>query len=59
MRLLSTAKIRSGTVGALLGYLWKERLWWMIPFVITLVVVGTMLIVAQSSPILPFIYTAF
>lgn len=43
----------------LLRFFWKERLWWMIPFVLTLLVVAALLIFAQSSPIVPFLYTAF
>ena len=48
-----------GTVKELLAFLWQERLWWMIPFVITLLVVAALLVFAQSSPVAPFIYTIF
>lgn len=46
-------------VRELFSYLWRERLWWMLPFVVTLVVVGVLLFLAQSSPVAPFLYTAF
>jgi hypothetical protein len=50
---------RLKTSKSLLGFLWKERLWWMIPFVVTLLVVAILLVFAHTSPIVPFLYTAF
>lgn len=43
----------------LMRFLWKERLWWLIPFVLTLIIVALLLVFAQTSPIAPFLYTAF
>lgn len=48
-----------GVMRELLQFFWKERLWWMIPFVVTLLIIAVLLIFAQSSPIAPFLYTAF
>ncbi|MBI3385836.1 hypothetical protein HY031_01995 [Candidatus Gottesmanbacteria bacterium] len=48
-----------GTGKELLAFLWQERLWWIIPFVVTLLVIALLLIFAQSSPIMPFLYTTF
>jgi len=48
-----------GTAAELLQFLWARRLWWMIPFVITLLLVGTLVIVGQITGIAPFIYTLF
>ena len=53
------AKHRAGTIHELLRFFWRERLWWMIPFVVVLIVVALLLVFAQSSPIIPFLYTAF
>lgn len=50
---------RLGTVRELLRFLWDQRLWWMIPMVVTLVAVGTLLVFAQGSAVAPFIYTLF
>ncbi len=47
------------TVGELFAFLWHNRLWWMIPFVVTLLLVAVLLVFAQSSPVVPFLYTAF
>jgi hypothetical protein len=46
-------------VGELLSYLWEQKLWWMIPMVALLVMLGLVIIFASSSGIGPFIYTLF
>lgn len=43
----------------LFRFLWEQRLWWMIPLVTVLLLVGVLLIVAQQSAVAPFIYTLF
>ncbi len=48
-----------GTAAELLQFLWARRLWWLIPFVITLLLVGTLVMVGQITGIAPFIYTLF
>ena len=45
--------------GELLSFLWVKKLWWMIPMVFGLLVLGGIVIFAQSSAIAPFIYTLF
>ena len=51
--------LKSVIVKELLQYLWKERLWWMIPMVTVLILLGILMVFAQSSPAAPFIYTLF
>ena len=48
-----------GVVGELLGFLWKRKLWWLMPMVFLLLVFGLLLIFASASGIGPFIYTLF
>jgi hypothetical protein len=51
---------RWGIAGQLIGFLWEERLWWMVPMVVVLLGFGLLLAFAASSPALaPFIYTIF
>ncbi|OFW30257.1 MAG: hypothetical protein A3I00_05320 [Betaproteobacteria bacterium RIFCSPLOWO2_02_FULL_64_12] len=50
---------RLGIMGELLQFMWQRKLWWMMPMVIVLLLVGILLIFAQSSAIAPFIYTLF
>lgn len=56
---LSRLLRRGSTVRELLGFLWQERLWWLIPMVVVLVAVGALLVFAQGSAVAPFIYTLF
>ena len=50
---------RLGIMRELFGFLWTQRLWWMIPLVGILLVFGLLLLFAQSSPLAPFVYTLF
>jgi len=43
----------------LLVFLWAAKLWWMIPMVVVLLLLGMLIIFDQSSAIAPFIYTLF
>ena len=46
-------------VGELMGFLWKQKLWWLIPALVVLLVFGLLLLFAQSTPLAPFVYTLF
>jgi hypothetical protein len=48
-----------GVVGEVLTFLWKRKLWWLIPMVAALLVFGLLLIFATTSGVAPFIYTLF
>jgi Family of unknown function (DUF5989) len=50
---------RVGIMGELLAFLWEQKLWWLMPMVFVLLVLGIFLVFAQSSAIAPFIYTLF
>ena len=50
---------RMGIAGELLEFLWKRKLWWMIPIIVILLLIGILLIFAQSSAVAPFKYTLF
>ncbi|GAB4534340.1 MAG: DUF5989 family protein [Anaerolineae bacterium] len=50
---------RLGIVGELFTFLWKRKLWWLIPMIMVIVLFAVLLIAAQGSPIAPFIYTLF
>ena len=57
MDFLKGIGIRSGEVKELMHFLWQAKLWFLIPFVIVLVLLGAIMIFAQSTGIAPFIYT--
>lgn len=54
-RMVNSASV----LGELLHFFWKQRLWWLIPMVTLLLLFGILLLVAQSSPLAPFVYTLF
>lgn len=55
----SRASDRVRILGEFVEFLWERKLWWMIPMVLVLVAFGLLIILAQSSPLAPFIYTLF
>lgn len=59
MRTLRSARARFSVLGELLGFLWKRKLWWLIPMVGVLLLFGLLIVFAQASGIAPFIYTLF
>ena len=46
-------------VTELFAFLWKQKLWWLIPALVVLLAFGLLLIFAQSTPLAPFVYTLF
>lgn len=53
------ALARLGIVGELLAFLWKRKLWWLVPMIVVIVLFTMLLIFAQGSAVAPFIYTLF
>jgi len=40
-------------------FLVENKLWWMIPMILVLILFSGLLLIAQSTPLGPFIYTLF
>lgn len=59
MKSIRSARHRLGIVGELLTYMWRRKLWWMIPMVSVLALFGLLLAFTQGSALAPFIYTLF
>ncbi len=59
MRVITAIISRLGTVGEVLTFLWRRKLWWLMPMVLLLFVFGVLLLLAQTTGIAPFIYTLF
>ena len=53
---LSSMKDRLGIVGEFLGFLWEKKILWMVPVFIMLMIIGALVLFAQSSALSPFIY---
>jgi hypothetical protein len=43
----------------LFAFLKQEKKWWLIPLCVTLVLLTTLIIVAESSALAPFVYSLF
>jgi len=43
----------------LLKFLWQNKLWWMMPMVVVLLIFGILIVVGTSTGVGPFIYTLF
>ena len=50
---------RLGIIGELLRFLWAQKLWWLIPMIIALLVFGLLIILGSSGVLSPFIYSLF
>ncbi len=59
MSFIHNAGRRFGIAGELLSFFWAHKRWWILPMMVLLLLVGVMIILAQSSAIAPFIYTLF
>jgi len=59
MKGIRATRDRVTIVGELLTYLWRRKLWWMIPMVTVLALFGLLLVFTQGSALAPFIYTLF
>lgn len=59
MKLIRRMVSRLSTVRDLFSFLWQQRLWWLTPMMVVLVLLGLLLVFAQGSAVAPFIYTLF
>ncbi len=59
MGFLQLARRRFGIAGELLSFFMSHKRWWILPMIIVLLLMGVLLILAESSAIAPFIYTLF
>ena len=51
--------MRMGILGELLAFLWKRKLYWLIPLIVTLLVFAGLIILGSAGPGGAFIYTLF
>jgi Family of unknown function (DUF5989) len=48
---------RMGVAGELLRFMWKVKLWWLVPMILVLLAFGVIFILGAASPLAPFIYS--
>jgi hypothetical protein len=56
---MADASERVGIIGEFFAYLWRQKLWWMMPMFAVVFLFGLLLILGQGSALAPFIYTLF
>ena len=59
MKALRNVTSGLGTISELLRFLWRRKLWWLMPFVVTLLLLAVLLVVGEVTGVAPFIYTLF
>ncbi len=59
MKTLRSGLARVEIVGEIVTFLWRRKLWWLIPMVLVLLVFGLLLVFATVTGVGPFIYTLF
>ena len=59
MDALKSVKTKVGSAGELLQFFLKNKWWWLAPMIALLLILGVLILLAQSSAIAPFIYTLF
>jgi hypothetical protein len=50
---------QGGLVSELWAFMRERKKWWLLPVIVVMLVVGTLLVLAQGSALAPFIYTIF
>jgi len=50
---------RAGVLGDLMRFLWKRKLWWMIPMIVALLIFGILMALAATGVLSPFMYSLF
>ena len=48
-----------GTVGELITFLWRRKLWWLIPLTMAIIMVRLLLVFGEASGVAPFLYSLF
>lgn len=59
MRLLREMGERLSIAKELLVFLWRAKLWWLLPMVFVLLLMGLLIGFGSASGVGPFIYTLF
>jgi hypothetical protein len=59
MAVLDGVKTKASTSGELLRFFMKNKIWWLMPMIVILLVFGVLIVVAESSALGPLIYSLF
>jgi hypothetical protein len=59
MKTLRGILSRFRVVREVFSFLWKRKLWWLMPMILILVALGLLMVFGQATGIGPFIYALF
>lgn len=59
MKALRNVAGGAGTISELFSFLWARKRFFLIPFVVTLLLVAVLILVGEVTGVAPFIYTLF
>ena len=59
MQGLRDLRAKLGIAGELITFLWEAKLWWLIPMVSVLILMGIIIAFGSATGVGPFIYTLF
>lgn len=59
MQLIHKIGARLGIAAEFLAFLWQRKMWWMVPLVLVLLLIGLLIGFGSASGVGPFIYTLF
>jgi hypothetical protein len=59
MPYLKRVSSRLGIMRELLQFFWERKLWWMIPLVVVILLLGLVIVFTQGTAVAPFVYTLF
>ena len=59
MKTLRGLLSRFRVVGEVFSFLWKRKLWWLMPMIFILIALGLLMVFGQATGIGPFIYALF
>ena len=59
MQLLRDMGAKLSISAELIAFLWRLKMWWMIPMISVLLLMGLLLAFGSASGVGPFIYTLF
>ena len=59
MRLIQEMGDKFAISGELFAFLWRRKMWWLMPFMVVIVFFGLLIGFGSASGLGPFVYTLF
>lgn len=50
---------RIGILGELLQFMWRRKLYWLLPMILTLLVFAVFVLMSSAGGVMPFLYSIF